>query len=158
MKWFTIEGDKYEFDINTLYNEGIYAFIEKIKDFNECLKKRKEYLDKIIKANEEKRINEVITSWVVYEDGTPDSILVEYREGLDKEFAIARVAREDMIDIAHEFNIVKDEPIYRGHKERIEYILYESIYLIFQITSYIPMIESIFENYLCEYKKNIKRG
>ena len=158
MKWFTTKGDKFEFSIKTLQREGIYNFIKQIKDFNSYLKEREEYLNKIIKAHKENQMSQLITKWVIYEDATPDEILPQYREGLDREFAIARIAREDMIEIAQEFNMVKNDLIYRSHKEKIEYILYESIHLIFQITSYIPMIESIFENYLHKYNKNLERG
>lgn len=156
MKWFTNTGDKYEFTIQTLHKEGVFKFIKDIQEFNSCLKERKNYLEKIIKENENKKMNELITSWVIYEDDTPDTILPKYREGLDKEYAIARVAREDMIEIAQEFYMIKNELLYRPYKDRIEYILYECIYLIFQITSYIPMIESIFENYLQDYNKRLK--
>lgn len=158
MKWFTTKGDKFEFSIKTLHREGIYNFIKQLKDFNSYLKEREEYLNKIIKAHKENQMSQLITKWVIYEDATPDEILPQYREGLDREFAIARIAREDMIEIAQEFNMVKNDLIYRSHKEKIEYILYESIHLIFQITSYIPMIESIFENYLHKYNKNLERG
>lgn len=159
MKWFTTKGDKFDFNIQTLHKEGIYSFLKEIRDFNKHLKERKEYLENIINASSNKnKMNELITSWVVYEDETPDTMLPRYREGLDREYAIARVAREDLIDLAQEFGLVKNEIIYRSHKDKIEYILYECIYLIFQITSYIPMIESIFENYLHDYNNKTKRG
>lgn len=156
MKWFTTKGDKFEFTIQTLHRDGIFKFLKDTQKFNSYLKERKNYLEKIIEENKNNKMNELITSWAVYEDDTPDTMLPKYREGLDREYAIARVAREDLIELAQEFHMIKDELVYRPHKDKIEYILYECIHLIFQITSYIPIIESIFENYLHNYNKRLK--
>lgn len=158
MKWFTVKGEKIEFDIQVLYKDGVDVFISTVKNFNKKLDERRNYfIEKLKIFNKEKQsLTQALVSWSVYNDETPDILVKNFIEGLDKEYVISKVAKDELIIIAQKFDMVKNSPSYYSYQDEIEYILYESIYLIFQIISYIPMTKILFENYLDNYYKRLK--